>query len=77
MRKEDFFDESIIAFAKDGHSHISHDHTATPSSLATLVYYEWNKSSNMWVKLRDEDPEPDQSTLPNGKFDGQIVEVEL
>ena len=27
------------------------------------------------VKLRDADPDPDQSILAPGKFDGQIIEI--
>jgi len=82
MKKSDFFDDSIIAFTGEKHHHAHHEHSphahgeGTPESLR-FMYYEWSKLENKWLKLRDEDPEPDQAALPNGKFDGQIIEVEL
>ena len=39
------------------------------------IYYEWNQADRLWVKLRDADPDPDQSILAPGKFDGQIIEI--
>lgn len=42
-----------------------------------FIYYEWNQADRLWVKLRDADPDPDQSTLASGKFDGQIIEISL
>lgn len=75
MKKTDFFNDTIIAFSTGKHHH-AHLHIYAEVSLR-VVYYEWSKSSNKWMKLRDADPEPDHSTLPTGKFDGQIIEVEL
>lgn len=81
MKKSDFFSDSIIAFAgKHIHDHLHdhlHDHIHDQSVSLRVVYYEWSKSENKWLKLRDSDPDPDQSVLPSGKFDGQIIEVEL
>lgn len=42
-----------------------------------FIYYEWNQADRLWVKLRDADPDPDQSILAPGKFDGQIIEISL
>ena len=40
-----------------------------------FIYYEWNQADKLWVKLRDADPDPDQTSLAPGKFDGQIIEI--
>ena len=53
---------------------------AKPSAAAyafhkNFIYYEWNQADRLWVKLRDADPDPDQSILAPGKFDGQIIEI--
>lgn len=53
---------------------------AKPSAAAyafpqNFIYYEWNQADRLWVKLRDADPDPDQSILVPGKFDGQIIEI--
>lgn len=68
MKKDDFFNEPIAIFS-DKH------HFPSAASLS-IVYYEWNENDNKWVKLRENDPEPNQLELPTGKFDGQIIEVE-
>lgn len=75
MRKSDFFDEMITAFTAK-HTHDEFHYHFAPLSLQ-VVYYEWNKKDQKWTKLRESDPEPDQSILPIGKFDGQLIEVEL
>jgi hypothetical protein len=48
--------------------------TASASKLvAQAYYYEWNDRDKIWTKLIAADPEP--PVMPDGKFDGQIVEV--
>ena len=82
MKKSDFFSEVIIAFTskhdEHGHGHDDHDqgHPQSLSASINIVYYEWSRSENKWLKLVDTDPEP-PSELQDGKFDGQIIEVEL
>lgn len=51
--------------------------TFTPPTSNIVVYYEWDKSNKKWNKTNDTDPEPIQSSLPSGLFDGQIIEVEI
>ena len=76
-----FDDENIVAFSKG-------EFPPEPASLnqagiipeaqsnTRTIYYEWSRIDKKWNKLNEEDPNPDQSTLPQGLFDGQIIEVE-
>jgi hypothetical protein len=78
MKKSDFFDELIFAFELSKH-HEPHLHEPEPPIgplSVSVVYYEWSKTENKWLKLRENDPDPDQS-LPNGDFDGQVIEIIL
>lgn len=75
MKKSDFFDEKIVAFEISKHHHHLEHESVLPQS-SSVVYYEWDKQESKWLKLRETDPEPDQS-IPNGSFDGQIIEIDL
>lgn len=79
MKKSDFLFDDIIAFAGKDHHLQPHVHDPNPLSAPAenLVYYEWNRALGKWIKLQETDPEPDQKNLPNGLFDGQIIEVQL
>lgn len=82
MNKSDFFDDfgdfsDIIAFEKHGGQNPGggggHEQSA---AATTAIYYEWSKPELRWMKTREDDPDPSPG-LPPGKFDGQIIEVEL
>lgn len=74
MKKSDFFDDDIVAFDVNKHPHHPEPHIR-PLSLRS-AYYEWSRPQNRWLKIRESDPEPDQN-MPDGSFDGQIIEIEL
>jgi hypothetical protein len=46
---------------------------STATFIAPAHYYEWNARDKIWTKLIQTDPEP--PIMPDGKFDGQIVEI--
>lgn len=80
-----FNNEKIIAFTKDeppmepAYARLDTDSSGQPSidTSTFLVFYEWDKTNKKWTKTKDSDPEPIQEQLPNGLFDGQIIEVEI
>lgn len=84
MKKSDFFDELIFAFELSKHHehhelHLPHEPEPEPPIgplSAGTIYYEWSKTENKWLKLRENDPDPDES-LSNGEFDGQVIEIVL
>lgn len=55
---------------------ITQDISKIPQLLlaSAAVYYEWDASKHSWEKMLDADPEP-PSDIPDGKYDGQIVEI--
>jgi hypothetical protein len=52
----------------------NYKYTLLTQILGRAWYYEWNEQDQKWGKLNEHDPEP-PTTLPPGKFDGQIVEI--
>jgi len=81
----DHLDDNIVAFSKGvgpgdpGPASLSPDDIAFETNTLNntrTIYYEWSRFDKKWNKLSEEDPDPNQSSLPQGLFDGQIIEVE-
>ena len=67
----------IISFSGKSTSTGSAEAVARPTLLPkpTFVYFEWNDTTKKWYPTTATTmPTPDN--LPNGNFDGQLIEVE-
>jgi hypothetical protein len=74
---DDSLDDNIVAFAKLPPASLNPaDIMEETVSSTRTIYYEWSRIDKKWNKLNEEDPDPNQSSLPQGLFDGQIIEVE-
>lgn len=72
--------ERIIAFDKGipgPEDEFSAEFIEVADTPTKIVFYEWDKANKLWTKTKVDDPEPNQDQLPNGLFDGQIIEVEI